>query len=116
VTTKTRKKPVRRCFARVGWVEVGAGSWRFELTKAGLTVHERNKRHSTDKLLPFDRLTEGGGHEWTDEDGTVRFAATKDGLEVRRGGSRQARVIPYRQLANMANPQPLLFDGLEAKA
>jgi hypothetical protein len=97
-------------------VEVGNRVWVFRLTKAGLTVHERNKRHSTDKLLPFDRLTDGGGHEWRDGDVTVRFAVTKDGLEVRRGGSRQVHVIPFEQLANLGRTQPLLFAGLEAAA
>lgn len=111
-----RKAPVRRCFGRVGWVEVGQGMWKFELTKTGLVVHERNKRKATDMLLPFDRLTGGGGHEWKDGGVAVRFAVTKDGVEVRRGGSRQVRTIPFPQLANMANPQPLLFAGLETKA
>lgn len=111
-----KNKKIRRVFGCVRGVEVGNRVWVFRLTKAGLTVHERNKRHSTDKLLPFDRLTEGGGHEWMDGGVTVRFAVTPGGLEVRRGGSRQVRVIPFPQLANMANPQPLLFDGLEAAA
>lgn len=94
-------------------VEVGNRVWVFRLTKAGLVVHERNKRKGGDKLLPFDRLTDGGGHGWQDDGVPVRFTVTKDGLEVRHGSSRHVRVIPFRQLDNMSRSQPLLFGGME---
>lgn len=107
---KKRKASVRRVLGRLRDIDVGAGRFTFELTKAGLVVHRKNARRKTDLTIPFSRLTEGGGHQCAGPDGgTVLFAVTDGGVEVRRAGSKQAMTIPLVQVANMANSQPLLI-------
>ena len=110
--TKERKKPVRKVFGRVQWVDVGAGRFRFELTQSGLRVRRKGARAGDALLLPFDRLTGGAGHEWVDGWVAVKFAVTDKGVEVRRGGSVRVQVVPFAELANASRKQPLLFADL----
>lgn len=105
---KQRKKPVRRCWARVGWVDVGERRFMFSLTQEGLKVHQKGCRKKGDSLVPFDRLTNGGGHEWKDGITAVRFCVTGNGVEIRRGGSRTAFLVSFPELSNLAKPQPEL--------
>jgi hypothetical protein len=112
VTTKlTRKKPVRRVFGRLTRLAV-PGQQKLvtvELTKAGVLVHKRAARRKGDVLVGFERLCNGGGIEVDVAGEWVTFTMTDKGVEARRGGSKQVRLMDWAVLENMSRVQPLLF-------
>ena len=106
---KVRKKPVRKCFGIVKWIDVGERRYKFTLTKAGLGVHQKCRRNKEDDIIPFEALTLGGGHEFKEGSITVRFRITDKGVEVRRGGSRRVELVSFLALLNISRVQPELF-------
>lgn len=106
---KVRRKPTRRVFARLKWVDVGTRRFCFELTKEGLRVHIKCSRRKDALVIPFERLTDGGGHEWFDGGVPVRFSISGKGVELRRGTSRRTDLVDFATLSNLARPQPELF-------
>lgn len=104
-----KKKAVRTCFARLKWVDVGERRFCFELTKAGLRVHRKGSRKKDALIIPFDRLTDGGGWEWKDGGVPVRFSISSAGVELRRGTSRLAHLVDFQALVNVAKRQTELL-------
>ena len=121
-TKKPRKAPVRRVFGRLTRLAV-PGQQKLvtvELMKAGVLVHKLAARRKGDVLVGFERLCNGGGIEVDVAGERVTITMTDKGVEVRRGGSKQVRLLDWVTLANMSAVQPLLFpvppSGKEAAA
>ena len=120
------KKPEHIYQGRVKNVEVNKGLFTFELARpryerktgelksaGGLTFKQKGKRKNKAVTLSFEQIANGGatevdlygGEKW-------QFLLTEKGLQVRRKGEKNRRVIPYEELCNSSRRQPLLFSEL----
>lgn len=108
-TAKSRKAPVRQVFGRVKNVWVGDRCFKFELTRDGLRVRERN--HRKVELLSFELLAAGG---WRSMEapglGKIEALLTAEGVEVKAVGQRK-KLVPATTLANAVRDQMVLFAG-----
>lgn len=116
----------RTVFGRLRSIETKGGLFSFELHKTkydrktgeiseagGLHVRKRHSRKV--KLLTFEHLANGAELETEVLGMKYRFALSSEGLLAQRVGTKTKRLIPFEELVNASNKQPVLFPELLKK-
>jgi len=115
------QKPKKLFFGQVKNVEIGKALFNFAMSKdrydkkgeieakGGVTFKQRCKGRKHAKFVSFEQLAEAGAMEVNMSGEDWLFLLTKQGLQVKRKGEKNRRVIPFAELFNSSRRQPLLF-------